>query len=60
MLGVRRTSVSLCTHALQSAGLIPYARGNIKIINRDGLKESALECYEVIREHIDRAVPPLS
>jgi CRP-like cAMP-binding protein len=60
MLGVRRTSVSLCAHALQSAGLIRYARGKIKIVNREGLKESACECYEVIREHIDRAVPPLS
>ena len=60
MLGVRRTTVSLSAHALQTAGLIRYARGKIKIVNREGLKESACECYEVIREHIDRAVPPLS
>jgi CRP-like cAMP-binding protein len=59
MLGVRRTSVSLCAHALQKAGLIQYSRGRIKILNRDGLKESACECYEVIREHVDKAVPPL-
>ena len=58
MLGVRRTSVSLCAHALQNAGLIAYSRGQIKILNRDGLKESACECYEVVREHIDKAVPP--
>lgn len=60
MLGVRRTSVSLCAHALQKAGLIQYSRGRIKILNRDGLKESACECYEVIREHVDKAVPPLT
>jgi CRP-like cAMP-binding protein len=60
MLGVRRTSVSLSAHALQAAGLVRYSRGKIKIINREGLKESACECYEVIREHIDRALPPLS
>jgi len=60
MLGVRRSSVSLCAHALQAAGLIRYARGQIKVLNRDGLKESACECYEVIREHADKAVPPLS
>ena len=60
MLGVRRTSVSLCAHALQNAGLIQYSRGHIKILNRDGLKEAACECYEVVREHIDRAVPPPS
>ena len=29
-------------------------------LNRDGLKESACECYEVIREHVDKAVSPLS
>jgi CRP-like cAMP-binding protein len=60
MLGVRRNSVSLCAHALQTAGLVRYSRGQIKILNRDGLKESACECYEVIREHVDKAVPPLS
>jgi CRP-like cAMP-binding protein len=60
MLGVGRNSVSLCAHALQTAGLIRYSRGQIKILNRDGLKESACECYEVIREHVDKAVPPLS
>jgi len=58
MLGVRRPSVSLCANALQKAGLIQYSRGQIKIINRDGLKDSACECYEAIRECIDKAVPP--
>jgi CRP-like cAMP-binding protein len=60
MLGVRRTTVSLSAHALQTAGLIRYRRGNIKIVNREGLKESACECYEAVRGHIDKAVPPLS
>jgi CRP-like cAMP-binding protein len=60
ILGVRRTTVSLSAHALQTAGLIRYRRGNIKIVNREGLKESACECYEVVREHIDKAVPPLA
>jgi CRP-like cAMP-binding protein len=31
MLGVRRSSVSLCAHALQTAGLIRYSRGQIEI-----------------------------
>jgi CRP-like cAMP-binding protein len=59
MLGVRRTSVSLSAHALQKAGLIRYSRGEIKIVNRAGLMETACECYEVVREYIDQAVPPL-
>jgi CRP-like cAMP-binding protein len=60
MLGVQRTSVSLCAHTLQKAGLIQYRRGRIKILDRDGLKESACECYDVVREHVNKAVPPLS
>jgi hypothetical protein len=44
----------MCAHALQKTGLIQYARGKINIVNRDGLMECACECYEVIREHIDK------
>ena len=53
-------SVSLCAHTLQKAGLIRYSRGQIKILDRNGLKESACECYDVVREHVNKAVPPLS
>jgi CRP-like cAMP-binding protein len=60
MLGVQRTSVSLCAHALQSAGLIKYSRGQIKILDRRGLKKAACECYDAVRQHVDKAVPPLS
>jgi DNA-binding transcriptional regulator YhcF (GntR family) len=57
MLGVRRTTVSLAAHALQAAGLIQYSRGQIKIINRNGLMETACECYEAVRGYIDKAIP---
>jgi CRP-like cAMP-binding protein len=58
MLGVQRTSVSLAAHELQKAGLIQYSRGKIKIFDRDGLEESACECYAAIRQRIDGAIPP--
>jgi CRP-like cAMP-binding protein len=58
MLGVQRTSVSLSAHALQKAGLIRYSRGVITILNGEGLKETACECYAVVREYIDNAIPP--
>ncbi len=54
MLGVRRTSVSLVANTLQSAGLIHYNRGHIKITNSDGLRAAACECYETVRKNYDR------
>jgi hypothetical protein len=58
MMGVRRTSVTLSARMLQAAHLIRYRRGAIKILDREGLKESACECYDVVRSHSERAVPP--
>jgi CRP-like cAMP-binding protein len=54
MLGVRRNTVSVEAHAVQQAGLIRYTRGNIKILNRDGLEDCACECYSVIRAETDK------
>ncbi len=45
MLGVKRTSVSLIAHGMQQAGLIRNRRGQIEILNLEGLRESACECY---------------
>jgi PAS domain-containing protein len=57
MLGVRRTSVSLCAHSLQKSGLIRYSRGKITIVDHKGLEECACECYAAIRQLIDGAIP---
>ena len=54
MLGVRRNTVSIEAHTLQQAGLIRYSRGNITILDRDGLDECACECYAVIRAETDK------
>lgn len=54
MLGVRRTSVSLVASTLQKAGLIHYRRGRIEIIDLDGLREAACECYATVKGHYDR------
>jgi CRP-like cAMP-binding protein len=45
LLGVRRTSVSLVAGTLQSAGLIRYKRGNIKLLDIEALQETSCECY---------------
>jgi CRP-like cAMP-binding protein len=58
MLGVQRSSVSLCAHALQKSGLIQYTRGKIKIQDLKGLEECACECYSATREYIASVFPP--
>src|ERR1700712_2935541 len=49
MLGVRRTSVTIDAHSLQHAGLIKYSRGKIQIIDVEGLRDGACECYTTVR-----------
>ena len=41
-------------HALQAAGLIKYSRGKIRILDAEGLKDSACECYEAVNLHYAR------
>ena len=52
MLGTRRSSVTVAAGALQKAGLITYTRGDVKIIDRKKLEESACECYGIMVRQI--------
>ena len=52
MLGNRRTSVSVEAGKLQKLGLIKYTRGNIQVVDREGLQRAACECYQVVRSHL--------
>jgi Mn-dependent DtxR family transcriptional regulator len=54
MLGTRRATVSVAAHALQTEGLIEYARGNIRILDQRGLEEFSCECYKVVKEESGR------
>ena len=55
VLGVRRSSVSIMAHKIQQGGMIRYTRGNITILDREGLEECACECYGTLRSELKAA-----
>jgi len=50
MMGTDRSTVSLAASVMQNDGIIDYARGEVKILNRRKLERSACECYGVIQQ----------
>lgn len=56
MLGVRRATVTVTAGALQRAGLISCRRGEITILDRQGLEEIACEDYAAIRDAFERVL----
>jgi CRP-like cAMP-binding protein len=54
MIGAGRPSVSITLGSLQSAGLIRANRGEITILNRAAMEATSCECYQVVREALDR------
>jgi CRP-like cAMP-binding protein len=54
MLGVARPIVSLTARTLQAAGLIEYKMGHITILDLEGLKAAACDCYEIVRAESQR------
>ncbi len=57
MLGVRREGVTEAALKVQKAGLISYARGHIKILDRQGLERRTCECYQVVKTEYERLLP---
>ena len=51
MLGTDRPSVSLAAGLLQKRGIIEYARGSVRVLNRGELEQASCECYAVIRDY---------
>jgi CRP-like cAMP-binding protein len=60
MLGANRKSVTLAAQSLQTAGLISYYRGHIKVLDRPGLEKASCECYAIVRERFDAFLTPPS
>jgi CRP-like cAMP-binding protein len=59
MLGVRREGVTEAATNLQRDGLIRYARGHIRVLDRAGLEKRTCECYAVVRREYERLLPNL-
>jgi CRP-like cAMP-binding protein len=56
MLGVRRSTVSEVAGKLQTGGLITYRRGELEILDRERLEDTACECYRIIKDEFDSLV----
>ena len=55
-------AVTIAAGVLQKAGFIDYRRGEVEIINRGKLEETSCECYETIKQQIEkwqRESPPV-
>jgi CRP-like cAMP-binding protein len=58
MIGARRNSVSIVAHGLQQEKHIRYSRGHVEILDLDGLRALACECYAAVKAQYDRLQLP--
>lgn len=58
MLGVHRPTVSTAANMLQQAGLITYSRGQMRILNADGLRDGSCECLAVVENQFAQVFEP--
>jgi CRP-like cAMP-binding protein len=54
MLGDRRESITIAAGRLQSARVIHYVRGHIRVLDRKGLEAHACECYRTVKTELER------
>ena len=54
MLGVHRPTVSTAANMLQQAGLVRYSRGQLRILDADGLRNGSCECLELMEREFEK------
>jgi CRP-like cAMP-binding protein len=59
MLGVSRTAITRIALAAQDRGLIQYTRGQVNILDRQGLENGACECRASV-QHLRQVLEPKS
>jgi CRP-like cAMP-binding protein len=57
MLGVPLKGATEGALKLQTAGLIDYTRGRIRVLDRKGLEKRTCECYAVVKKEYARLLP---
>jgi CRP-like cAMP-binding protein len=57
LLATRRASVTVAAGLMQRAGLIRMSRGQITILDAQGLEAMTCECYGILRSQIRRLQP---
>ena len=55
LLGAQRTTVNEAAHQLKARGVIRYARGVVRILDRPGLERLACECHAMERARMEGA-----
>jgi CRP-like cAMP-binding protein len=54
ILGARREAVSIAAGNLQKQQLISYSRGNLSIIDRNGLEATCCQCYNKVADEYQK------
>jgi hypothetical protein len=53
LLGTRRAGVSVVMEGFRKDGLVASRRGHVSILDTNGLRGAACECYDVLNRELE-------